>query len=470
MTETTEVAPSRVMDKIRQLVVNRDAQGIFGTMLLKAASAVISFSLFSLAAHAAGAVEFGRFSILFSALSILSIVAASGQEMQVVRSWSEYLADGRPALALGAVRFGWMVSIAGVLLVCLGFWIVFSMDTAFFTEMVGGGNWIAFASMAFLAGNCLALYSSHVTRAVVSIRMADGHYEFTWRALAVMFLAISLFVGHAVTTTEILTVFAVGLAFVVATQIYVVAQKVKKQIGSVTAQYDPRQWTPRSVRLWLASIMEASNQHLEVFLIGMLLDPVSAGAYFVAARLANAFGLATSGLNTFGTRRVPGLYFARKTSELKHALNIMAGMSLIIVVVGLAAVVIGGDYMLMIFGRAYADYYWIFLLLAIGTGLTAANGAAPAFLMLTGHEGRYVTIVTTSLILRVVGFFIVIPHFGILGAAVVSGSVMVGMALLTNYFCRSLTGMDPSILRFVAESPDEAPNRTVGMAPLPESQ
>lgn len=469
MTEATQVTSaggmSKIMSKIRRLIGSGDARGLFGTMVLKAGSAVISFALFSLAAHAAGAVEFGRFSILFSVLSILAIVAASGQEMQVVRSWNEYLTSDRPGLALGAVRYGWMVSSAGVLIVCLGFWIVYSLDLPFFRETIQGSNWTAIFSMAFLAGNCLALYSSHVTRAVVSIKLADGHYEITWRAFAVIFLSISLLVGHTVTSTEILAVFAFGLAFVIATQVYVVAVRIKKQIGAVTPGYDVRQWTPRSVRLWLASIMEASNQHLDVFLIGLLLDPVSAGAYFVAARLANAFGLATSGLNTFGTRRVPGLYFARQTAELKHALNMMAGMSLLIVVVGLTAVVIGGDYMLMIFGRSYADYYWVFLLLATGTGLTAANGAAPAFLMLTGHEGRYVTIVTSSLALRVIGFFVIIPHFGILGAAAVSGTVMIGMALLTNYFCRRLTGMDPSILRFVAESSDEAPSGTAKAQP-----
>ena len=344
MTETTQVAPIGTMGKIQQLIGSRDARGLFGTMMLKAGSAVISFALFSLAAHAAGAVEFGRFSILFSVLSILSIVAASGQEMQVVRSWNEYLASGRPGLALGAVRYGWMVSTAGGLIVCLGFWIVYSMDLPFFKDSIQGDNWTAIISMAFLAGNCLALYSSHVTRAVVSIKLADGHYEFTWRAFAVVFLSVSLFVGHPVTSAEILAFFAFGLAFVVVTQAYVVAVRIKQQIGAVTPRYDVRQWTSRSVRLWLASIMEASNQHLDVFLIGLLLDPVSAGAYFVATRLANAFGLATSGLNTFGTRRVPGLYFARETAELKHALNMMAGMSLLVVVVGLTAVVIGGDY------------------------------------------------------------------------------------------------------------------------------
>nr|WP_321526832.1 polysaccharide biosynthesis C-terminal domain-containing protein [uncultured Cohaesibacter sp.] len=470
MTETAQLPRSGIWLKILRLMGNRDARGIFGTMVLKAASAGIAFALFSLAANAAGVEEFGRFSILFSALSILSIVAAAGQEMQVVRSWSEYLSDNRPGLALGALRYGWYVSFGGVVLICSLFWGAFEMDTNIFAETIKTGHMMAFASVAFLIGNTLALYSSHATRAIVGIRMADGHYEFTWRAFAVVFLIFSLFVGHPVTSTEIFAVFALGLAFVVATQAWAVNKEVKKQVGDVVAEYDVKQWTPRSVRFWLASIMEVSNQHMEVFIIGMLLDPISAGAYFVAVRLANAFALATSGLYTFGTRRVPSLYFSRNIPELKHTLNLMAGMSLIVVLVGMSAVVIGGDYMLMIFGRSYADYYWIFLILAIGTGMTAANGAAPTLLMLTGHEGRYVTIVTASVILRVAGFFLVVPHFGILGAAVVSCTVMVVMAWLTNYFCRSLTGMDSSIMRFIVESRDEPPTRFSEANHIPDSQ
>lgn len=445
------------MDRIKTKFGNEAVRGIIATMLMKVASAVIAFTLFSFASNAAGAEEFGRFSIFFSIASLLSIVAAGGQELLIVRSWSEYRSRGKPEFALGALNYGWIVSIAGAVLTSLGFFVFMMIDASWNALYAAGNVWLICAAIGFLCLNCLSLYSAHAARAIVGIKIGDAHYELTWRFLAILFLAVCLVFGFGVTTEQILFVFCIGLLLVVVTQLFYVGRAVKDEMGETIAAYDNRNWAPRSFRLWLASVMEAANQHMEVILIGMLVDPVAAGAYFVASRLANAFALAASGLNTFGTRRVPGLYFSGKTAELKHTLQLMALMALAILLGGMATVLIAGDYLLMIFGRFYMDYYSIFLILCIGTALTAANGPAPSFLMLTGHEDLYMKIVTASVMYRIIGFVLVIPFFGILGAAMVTATVMVVTALVLNYMCRRHTGMDPSVLRLVYESSDMPP-------------
>ncbi|WP_114007680.1 lipopolysaccharide biosynthesis protein [Cohaesibacter intestini] len=455
----TDIAQASLSLRARllQIIGNKVAQGIAGTLAMKVVSAVIAFGLFSLAANAAGAEEFGHFSVLFSVASMLSIVAAAGQELQIVRNWSEYRTSGQHGLALGALRYGWISSVFGVIIVSALLFLFFAFSDSW-TERTGLEKWfLVVAVIAFMATNTLSLFSSHVARVVVGIKLGDAHYELTWRGLAIVFLAVCLLMGRMVDTAEILAVFAVGLTLVIGSQAYLSWRRVRAEIGTPTPEYDFAQWTPRSVRLWLASIMEASNQHLEVFLIGLLLDPMLAGAYFVASRLANAFALAASGINTFGTRRVPSLYFARDVEAVKHSLNLMAGMTLIIVVGGMGCVLLLGHYMLLLFGDIYMDYFHVLLILSIGTAITAANGPAPSFLMLTGHESPYMTTVTLSVVLRVIGFFLVIPHYGITGAAMVTAAVMVIMAIWLNIQCRSKTGMDPSIFRFLHESPDVQP-------------
>jgi len=65
---------------------------------------------------------------------------------------------------------------------------------------------------------------------------------------------------------------------------------------------------------------------------------------------------------------------------------------------------------------------------------------------LTGHERIYVPVVAANVALRLAGFLILIPWFGLLGAAV---SATVSLALATialNVLCRRRTGVDPSIL------------------------
>lgn len=466
MSETATTSPS-VREQAKSLLGNSITHGIVGTMLLKGVSAIIAFSLFSLASNAAGAEEFGKFSLYFSIASLLSIVAAGGQELHIVRSWNEYIAAKQPALALGALRYGWIVSLVGVAIVGAAFLLFLLADFSETPMHIDGNILLAIAAVAFLAGNTLALFSSHVARAIVGIRVGDVNLEITWRVVVIVALVAALATGHAIKTEEILLSAAFGLMLVILIQTVYVLRRISSDLAEHRASgnpasYDRASWTPRSIRLWLASIMEAANQHLEVILIGILLDPLLAGAYFVASRLANAFALAADGINTFGTRRVPGLYFANKTAELQQTLRMMAFMSLLIVTGGILTVLVAGDLLLLLFGSAYTDYYPVLLLLSVGTGLTAAAGPAPAFLMLTGHEGRYMKIVILSVALRVLGFVILIPLYGITGAAAATACVMVGVAFWLNHLCRKLTGMDPSILRLIRPSDDHAP-----LAPAP---
>lgn len=453
-----KIQTSSILDRIRGALGNEAARGIMATMMMKVLSAVIAFTLFSFASNAAGAEEFGRFSIFFSIASLLSVVAAGGQGVLIVRSWNEYRAKGKPGLARGALHYGGLVSLAGIFLTSLVFVALMMTDASWNALYVDGNLWLLAAAIAFLCANCLSLYSSHAARAIVGIKLGDANYELTWRFLGILFLGLCLVFGYGARTEEILAVFCVGLLLVIITQLVYVRRRVRAELGTEPPRYDNRSWAPRSIRLWLAAVMEAANQHMEVILIGMLVDPVAAGAYFVASRLANAFALAASGLHTFGSRRVPGLYFEGKTKELKHVLHLMALMALVIFVGGMGAVLLFGDYMLLIFGAFYLDYYPVFLILCIGTALTAANGPAPSFLMLTGHEDLYMKIVTASVMYRIIGFSLIVPFFGILGAAIVTASVMVITALLLNIICRRNTGMDPSILRLVLESRDRPPH------------
>jgi len=51
-------------------------------------------------------------------------------------------------------------------------------------------------------------------------------------------------------------------------------------------------------------------------LIGLVVDPVAAGGYFVASRIANAFSMISGGLNSYSTRRISSDYYQGGTPAL----------------------------------------------------------------------------------------------------------------------------------------------------------
>jgi O-antigen/teichoic acid export membrane protein len=180
------------------------------------------------------------------------------------------------------------------------------------------------------------------------------------------------------------------------------------------------------------------------------MDPVTAGAWFVLTRLANIISVATDAIHMFATRHIPELYFRGETSQLGGILDAVAWVVLLVVfgsILGLAA---AGGWLLAIFNSAYAAYHGVLIVLAVGAAAGAAAGSAPSLLMLTGHEGRYLAIIGGAVLLRICAFAVLIPGFGVAGAAVAVALSQLAMMLLLRRAVRQCTGVDASMLRIAS--------------------
>jgi O-antigen/teichoic acid export membrane protein len=137
----------------------------------------------------------------------------------------------------------------------------------------------------------------------------------------------------------------------------------------------------------------------------------------------------------------------------------MAAVTALCVATGLIAIWFGAPYLLGLFGPAFAAQQGTLVVLAIGTAIQAAGGPSAAILQLTGHESGYVPVVAANVALRLVGFLILIPWLGVLGAAL-SATLSLAMATVAlNWLCRRRTGVDPSILVLLRFSPWKAKPR-----------
>ena len=97
-------------------------------------------------------------------------------------------------------------------------------------------------------------------------------------------------------------------------------------------------------------------------------------------------------------------------------------------------------------GPAFAHQHWALIILVAGTALAAAGGPSPAVLLIAGYEGRYPWILVSNIVLRLLGFAMLIPMFGLMGAAVAATLSLLATALTLNVLCWRWTGIDPSVL------------------------
>ena len=105
----------RVKALVLWLGSHRTAVSAVFAMGIKASGALLTLTIFTLAARAMSADEFGRLAIWFNALSFLAVAAVFGQDTLISRSFGEYAGRGDYAQAWGAYRFGWRMTLLSVM-------------------------------------------------------------------------------------------------------------------------------------------------------------------------------------------------------------------------------------------------------------------------------------------------------------------------------------------------------------------
>jgi O-antigen/teichoic acid export membrane protein len=433
-------------------IFGRDVtQAVVGTIVLQFGGGVVSFAMFSLAARGFSAADFGHLAMWLSICQMGSVLAILGQEMFVLRSLNEYSVAGRPDLAKGALVFS--LSIVCVVPIAVGT-IMGSIGTMALGER---GALMAAAALFLVLSSTIAL-CSHIARYCVSIFLADGMRELFWRFLVVAALLTIVSQHIAIRTDQffLLASAAIGIALIV--QILAIWRAMPQNILGATPSFRLREWSMISARFWVSTILETINQYFDVVIIYWLLDPVAAGAYFVASRLANMFATVLAAVHNYATRRIPALYFAGRSDDLTHTLTLMAEVVLLCVAGGLAVIAFGAEPILGLFGPAFIAQKWTLIILATGTALYAAGGPASAVLMIAGFEGRYPLIVATNMILRFLGFAVLIPMLGLTGAALSTAVSLAIVTVVLNVLCRRWVGLDPSILILFRKSPDKTIN------------
>ncbi len=367
-----------------------------------------------------------------------SIIAIFGQEMFILRSLNQYMVANQPDLAKGALLFSTtIVCVAPALLsIAAGLGLfAFGMPLKFI---------IAIA--LFLVASSIIALSSHVARSIVGIVISDGMRELFWRSLVVAALIAIILVGGTLHIDTFFLLAAAAISIGISIQVFVIGRVIPGNIVHADATWQIRDWSRMSFGFWASTILTTVNQYLDVVIIYWLLDPVAAGAYFIASRLANMFATILSAVHSYATRQIPSLYFSRKFDDLNRTLRLMSEVVLICVLVGIATIGFGAERILGLFGPAFVTYKWTLFILTVGTAAYAAGGPVAAVLMISGHEARYSWIVASNVILRFIGFAILIPVFGLLGAALATAISLVIVTIVLNILCRRWVGMDPSVL------------------------
>lgn len=438
-------ALARLKRLLLSIVEAGAARGIAISAILAGLGAAVSLGMVSALAQSMPEAEFGIFVGWMNTLLFLAVVAAFGQETMFIRSWNEFIVAGRFDRAKGLLIFGLGTSLIG--------WFIVTLVLSAAAWWLDLGLQVLLPLLLFLLAQTLCLITSQAARITAGIVAGVLHREITWRCIILLVLAYAAWLAPSHTSLSPSSFFLIaagGLFLGVLLQVRSTFRALPPQVFSATAEIDVAVWSRRSARMWLAALLEAASQFLDVALVAIILSPRDAAIYFACQKFAAIFFILADAFGLYSSRQISSLYYSGSIGALQDMLRHLSVLMLPLCLIGMVLLAVGGSTFLQIFGASYSNHVAILLLLSSGTAIFTLGGPASNLLMLTGHETAYLRTLAIGTLVRYAGVILAGTTAGLVGAAFANAAALIAITLVLSVLCRSLIGVDPSVLSLLS--------------------
>ena len=416
-----------------------------GSLGIKVATAGLTYLTYVVLSRTQTAAEYGHFAFGLALATVLAIAAGVGQPTAILRLWSEETVAGRPDRAVNAVQAGSMLTIVASLAIAVGLCVLVFLLSPILsrTDTVNHYYGAAFLVLPM----ALAEYNSAALRAQGSLWTALVPRDILWRLAFPASILACFALGFVFSGPDALVLSAGLLAGMLALQFwasmargYVLAPK-----QHVTRPY----WRERgkiSTWLLLGALVETATLNADVILVGLMLNLESSGLYFNAFRTAGLMTLFTFAIELVIAPMVAQHYHAGQMRQAQAITALCAWAGFLFSLVIFAAFAFQGEWILSFFGPAYAEATLVLVLLALGLLFDAATGPSKIVMMMTGHERAYVIIFGSIMAIGFLAQILIIPAYGVVGAAAANMGSRILAQLAIALYCRLRIGLDTSLL------------------------
>jgi O-antigen/teichoic acid export membrane protein len=205
-------------------------------------------------------------------------------------------------------------------------------------------------------------------------------------------------------------------------------------------------WLKSAFPILLMGGMFLANSNTDILMLGAMVGPEAAAVYKVATRGAELVLFALVVVNTPLAPVVARLYAADDRERLKRGVTKAARLTFVLGVGVAAVLILFGRWFLSIFGPAFVGGHIALDLLCVGQLAALISGPAGIILTMTGHERGIAFSATVTALLNVVLNALLIPVWGIEGAATATAISTVVWACLLIGMVWSFLRIDPTFV------------------------
>lgn len=422
------------------VVLERKVQGNGGEGLLrsgivsaaiKLSSLVLRFGVALLLARILGAREFGIYAYVFALVSLLAVPVQFGFTALVVRETAKAHAVGRWSLMLGLWR--WTSRVCILMALVVGG--IAGTIAVLFSDRFTASELTTFAlGLLFLPLSVLGDLRGAALRGLR--RVIEGQLpEFVIRpAVFVLFVVVLGFVSYvfdaeqSLTAVNAMAVQVLSAAVALFVGVWLLRRAQPAELAGHSPEYDRRSWLLATLPLAFLNGMSFVNQYTDTLMLGALGTVEDVGIYRLVAQCATCVVIGLQAINVVVAPRFARAYALHDIGGLKSTYSFTSRISLLAgVPIALAFAIWGKEILGIAFGEDFAVGHTALAILCFGQLFHAGVGSSAALLNMTGHERYTARAVVFAACINVSLNALLIPRYGVNGAAVASAASVVGL-------------------------------------------
>jgi O-antigen/teichoic acid export membrane protein len=417
-------------------------RGGIGSVAVKVGSTALVFLQAVILARSLGPAGYGVYAYAFALISILAVPAQFGLPNLVVRETAKAQATRDWPLMSGLWRWtntvAWAASLTLAAIAGLAAW---TLASRFEASELATFAWGLLLVPLIVLGNLRGAALRGLHR-IVAGQLPDMILRPGLLTLFVV-VAVLVFPTGSLTAANAMGLHALAafVAFVVGVLILRAARPGEVRAVK-TRTYERSAWRQAVLPLAILSGMQLIIQYTDILMLGLFRSADQVGIYRVVIQ---GGGLVVFGLEAVNMVVAP--HFARlhrlgDTATLQRVATAGARASLLTALPVTLAFVLFGEFILRgIFGEAYTAGGTALAIISVGQLVNAGAGSVGFLLNMTGHERDTARGIAIGALANVVLNLVLIPHFGMNGAALATAVSMIIWNLLLWYFARRRLGI-----------------------------
>lgn len=444
---------SPLREGIREIVGPRSgvkaeiAGGAAGSFTLKAAGMLLRFGVGVVLARLLGADGYGIYAYAMALVGLMQVPVQLGLPNLLVREVAAYREKEEWGLLRGLVaRVNQGV---GALAVLAGLGALAA--TWGYAEIRGEPTWLTafWVSLLLIPLASLSALRQATLRGLRHVIMGQTPEFLVRPGLAFLaFLTLYLWFGAQGVSPVSAVMVQVGVAaaaFLLGA--WWLLRRIPEPVRSSVPEYETRVWARKALPFVALAGMGVINQRIDIVMLGLFRPDATVGIYQAVVVGGSLVSFGLQAVNTAVAPQISRLWATRDLVQMQRLATASARVSAAVALpVAVVFATLGGPLLGLAFGSEFSAGALALAILAAGQFINSFFGSVGGFLTMTQYAGLAMRGVGIAAGSNVIMNALLVPRFGMDGAAVATATSVALVNLILFFWVRRQVGISSSVL------------------------